>query len=852
MKIMRKILPFLFSLLLPSFLGKLQAETYYQTENPQGDPSLFSLLQAIGIRQNEDGYALYFGQKKIAQTENPLISFETQEQGMHLGGLADVEQWKLSLQVRSAEQSLFQSLVLLYVEDGVQMLDFYPDKDSTRHYVFQMQLLQDGYEQVSVTDRGRNYVFWIDAINNRLEIRVEGNTQSFALESSAVIQAVFLETFVPAHPLSIAYLDKGLPKRSFADARNIPYTYEQIDTAIANEMLTLVHERTGLTYQTPLKQFITFWRRLGKEEYDTSTQETIQEVCQWNEAACDMVRSKYGENGRLYAVYGDTYLYDGIERSEEIVLEEREETLYQNVSWPQNGYRSSDIWPDTAPYRHIQWKQRHREWGEYSAYTERNETDSCYYDENCEYISKPFYRKKTASWSVWSDYAQQALPDCSIYDCQVRSKIFYAVRQKSWSSWSSYAPISCTASSDRECEFRDYYRKRTRSSIFSSWSAWSGYTYDSCTPGLLTQCEKKTYSRTRTASYTSWSDYVYDSCPSGTNTECRSKVLYSLRYRNWSSWSEPVYESCTESETVRCQKVMKYAYRFNGWSVWSAYRDTDTAHPADYHTEVVYRYHNGDLAWKDYPGTSTRIGEGEYYTGNSRVETVWQEVLKEMITLKAREIGLKAEMTQTEIMNVHDEILDNSRYAAVFRQLSTFGNRVSWDDIQQYLNTYPLAYQINAQSVAGRFLNSPLFIAYIYIRPHYRAVIRDMNVGGYDNQQQAFVNSSLSYSTKNLSADLVMTSSPEENDLVVIYTDADSPLSEREELPLNWQEKQELLEEIRRKANEEETIVLHLNKEDIRNLRDWLMHGEETDPCSFWNTFSHLVEKGSYLIEGGC
>ena len=71
--------------------------------------------------------------------------------------------------------------------------------------------------------------------------------------------------------------------------------------------------------------------------------------------------------------------------------------------------------------------------------------------------------------------------------------------------------------------------------------------------------------------------------------------------------------------------------------------------------------------------------------------------------------------------------------------------------------------------------------------------------------------------------------------------------------PLNWQEKEEILTEIRNNGLQTETVVLHLTQNDLRQLRRYLNREEDQDPCLFWDLFGHLIQKGEeYVQNEGC
>lgn len=822
-------------------------------------------LSSLTLSENNGQWHLYINNNLVGtKNEGEMLVFSYNPDLKSSFTLAFSLPDQLSIAYALKSTHVKTSLFVLSMNEGVQAVTFYPDSSNTSVYTYKETRLSGGYYDFGgFTGDGMNYSLSIDASNHIAYVNRDGSVQSYSLTPGGVMQMLFLETHVPAHSLDLDYMSKGLTMKSFPDAKNIPYSSAEIDQAIANEKLTLVNSHSGLTFDTVLRQFITYWKRLGKEDYDTSTKETIQVVCQWNEDVCESVRQTYGAGGRLYAVFGDSYSYNTISSYEDVSLKKVETTLYKNVKWPSSNWTNSYNWPDLGTYTAVRSSTSTRSWSDYSNYMETNLTYDCSQDSECEWTSKNLYRSRTGTWSGYGSYSAGFPSSCdSSSECRWISKEYTSKRTASLTNNYSDFVSSCSTTDSYRCNL--YYKYTCKKNLISSNTAYSAIKYSTgvqgpCASGYKISKVTEGY-RYRYLNWSNWSDYSATSCtPVTGTTQCRSQTRYATSYLSWSNWSDYNQTSCSASSTKQCQSKTMYAYRYASWSEYSPWVLTTSKTANDANKVTIYQKNDGVFTYDDNKGTSATKGIGSYYTGISEVKEVLQEVKDYYAKENVEKVGLKPAMNENSITAVGNMIGENSRSSIIYKNLLSLNGKVLFEDVETFRNSFPAKYQTDAENAKNAFLNSKIFIPYIYIRDHYRATDRLMNVGGYSDSLTS-VNTYSTTHSSTATAPLLQSVVVDNRDSRVIYFDPKNPLVNYSNLPKNWEGYESLIYEIENSDLSNYEIEIHLTEDDLIAIRDYLKNGgyEKVGTCELLRRFSYIFTQQNpqlqnwFVSSSGC
>lgn len=863
-------------------------------------------LSDVQLMNNGDTWALYVNHKLIQEKKKQdtlSFSFPLENQyDVTLQFNLLLEKADISLTKKSITYVVAKCIITMI--DGKEILLYYPDSTSDEYIMYEATISEDIIDFGWIED---TYHIYINKKENKGYIESDGVIQSFHIYPQETIQSIFLETLVPSHPLDMEYLEKGLEMRSFQQAKEQLYSSDAIDQAVQNEMLTLIHERTGLTYEVPLRQFITFWKRISSENYDTTTTETIQTVCQWQENACENVRLKYTDSGRLYAVYGREYIYDVIVPQTDIitVVEDRKE--YKNIYWPDDLWENSVSWPQLSDYTIVQAKKRTGQWSSYQLGNE-DEWEDCEDAFDCEAKKETLYRYQQATWGSWQPYQTDYPYDCednadctwektTLYrkqtatptgygsytagypydcednvNCEWKSKTFYKKRTSyKTNNYSSFV-TSCSITNDYHCETyyqyscRNFLKTQTKYSTTSfsvdqqgpcdsgykitsvkkgyrkRYIGWNAYQdADSCTASVgYTQCQSETRYAENWKKWSDWSDYSYTSCTSNSLTNCSSgKTFYRIRNKIWSDWSDYSTNSCSSGSNKRCEKKEEYYYRYRSWSDWSEWENVSEKLPVSSTLDVYYRKNDGIAVWEENKG-GIDFGVSPYYTSEENVtENQWVEKEVQYAKVKTQTLGLLPYMTESQIHQQADLLRNASEIQKQYEQLKSIHGQVLWEQLDKVNE------DLYDTEIKNQFLESKIFIPYIYVREHYRAKKQDFPIDSYYHEWNLYQNQQLDTETVYESVELLSVFDPIYKDSKVIYYDYKDPLVNYESLPDNWQGYESLIEEIKRSDLNQYRIRIELTQQDIEDITEYLQEGgyEKLGSCELLHRFSYIFKE---------
>ena len=913
-------------------------ESYTLSLESLNDQYLKNMISSMSIiyKENDDSWCLYINNEFVAMTsDNQKMSFDFNlSSGDHLSLIVDQSTLEVHFSYTKSSDVILVSAIVLNNEDNLQYISFYPDASSLDNCI-KLKAMSSGnilsfdqfeynyayQEQGVIKTKKISYDIKINNEINQVLVNKNGSLAEYNIEPTLEKQTFFLETLVPQHSLSIDYLSKDLDMRTFQAAKFQLYTTEEIDRAVENEKLLLKHEQSGLTYQVPLRQYITLWHRIGAGDYDTSTTEIIQTVCQWQQEVCSNVRERYTDNGRLYAVFGSSYDYVDVEKYTDRELKQIEIKSYKNITWP------NDLWVTTSnpvlkEYSIGQMKTNVGFWSDWSSYSEENKVSDCSDQFDCNYKSQVFYKKRTASWSDWNDYSSNYPASCNdSFDCSWESASFYNKRTGTWSAYGSYTnqyPYDCNDNDD--CSWKSLKYNRSRTSSYSgtysgwkascnitddyhctnyykytcklnsnyntrysnvyysvgsqgacasgykitsrikgyryrylSWSVWSSYTTNNCVVSVgYRKCQSETRYATRYRNWGAWSGYIQSTCNASNDTQCLGpKTYYRSRWKNWGAWSNYSYDNCSENATVQCASAKLFSYQYRNWLGWSEWEPIDLSISKNPELDVYYRVNDGLITWDEIQGNSKILGTGAYWLNESKIiNDGFMEVDVDYATNKISILETYPEMTEARINELANKLSTASIKNALLNTLLSTNGKVLWKDIEEISQTDLIEYQNNGIQGRDRFLNSKIFIPYIYVREHYRAVLRDIEIKGY-NDTLNISNRIASVIAIEDVGKLVTSFINTDRESKVIYYDYHNPLINYNEIPDNWIEHMVLLDEIKNANLNNYDFKIVLNKDDINNIRSYLLNGgyQKIGSCDILREFSYLIEDNDSQFE---
>ena len=885
------------------------------------DQRILDEIKMLKIEPCDDKWCLYINNIMVKKFEGEEVVYDHQSIDKTLIKIrVSLTSNQVTFTYNNISNFNFMTLLKLSnIEDNIY-LDIFFDLDKAEHVRLLGTKNENGYnfnnlshQYIYHKDGQTHYFpielqFYLNSDNNILSVKHNEDISTYTVEPNISVQSFFLETFVENHPLDIDYLRKDLPMKSFQLAKTELYDHSLIDKAVENEKLVLKHEESGLTHVVDLKQFLTFWRRVSEGEYDTSSTETIQVVCQWPEDICENVRNDYQDQGRLYAVFGSSFAYEDVKNEQIVELVHKYLELYKNIQWPEDSWSLGKDNVDD-PYVYVQMRVNEATWQNWSLYTTIDSREDCEDDFNCTYQTRTMYKKQSMSWDAWSSYSNQYPSDCNdSYDCQWESIRFYNKRVAYWSAYSSYTtgyPSSCNDSVD--CRWRSlrYYRYRTYSYIgtysgfkstcsitndhhcsryykytcqkgvststrystlnytiftqgpcgsgyritnkqsgyryqYIKWGAWSGYSTNTCSNITgYKNCESQLRYSTSQKVWSSWTGYNQTSCYGNDLTQCLGPTtFYRIRNRSYGNWSEYVYESCLSDEDTNCVGQTQYAYRYRSWSGYSDWLDYDASVSENDNRMIYYRTNKGSVSWDEEPGDSQSIGQGIMYQNESKtIDQGLQYEEIEVAELLDKSLNTLTDMNENAIMNLANEIALATSRQLTLKKLMRLNERVLYDEV---LEASLSDFLTEGQDMKRTFLATEIFIPYVYIRDHYRAIKKEMSVTDYDQEFQLS-------STKN-EIDTVTSLAPLIQqwklfkDNKVVFYDPNDPLHDYEILPENWRAHSSLLAALADLKIDGNMISISLTKTDIKDIEEYLNDNNyQVSSCDILVRFSYLI-----------
>ena len=906
-------------------------ESYNLSLESLNDQHLKSIINSMSIiyEENTNSWHLYLNNESVASTTDAqTMNFDfIMSSGDYLSLTVDKSTLDVYFSYTMRNELILLSSLRLNNNDNLQSISFYPDVNNLDKYI-KMEGTNVGdliifapfeydyhYQEQGITrTKNVSYDIKINTETNKIYVNKNGSIAEYNIEVTLDTQTFFLETLVPQHTLAIDYLSKDLNMRTFQEAKFELYSTEEIDRVVENEKLLLEHKQSGLSYQVPLRQYITLWHRLGNGDYDTSKKEIIQTVCQWHEEVCSNIRESYTDKGRLYAVYGNSYVYVDVEKYTDRELKWIEKKSYKNITWP------DDLWittysPVLKEYSMGLMKLNVGFWSNWSAFSEEDKVSDCSDLFDCNYKSKISYKKRTASWDNWSDYSSNYPVSCNdAFDCSWESKSVFSKRTGTWGAYSSYTnqyPSDCNDNAD--CSWKSLKYNRSRTSSYSgtysawkagcsitddyhcsryykytcklnnntntrystvyysvgsqgncssgykitsrssgyryqylTWSAWSAYSTNNCTVSIGYQkCQSETRYATKHRNWSSWSGYVYDTCTASSDIQCLGpQTYYRSRWKKWDAWSSYSYDSCNESSTVQCASTKLFSYQYRNWNGWSEWQPIDLSISRGNDLDIYYRVNDGLVSWDEKQGDSKIIGSGSYWLNETKIiNDGFMEVDVDYASNKINKLNTYPEMTEEMINELANQIATASMKNALLNTLLKTNGKVLWEDIERISGFDLIKYQNIGIQSRESFLNSKIFIPYIYVREHYRAVLRDIETKGYNDTINISNKISTMLDLKDIGK-LVALIKNTDRDSRIIFYDYHNPLINYDETPDNWLEHSILLNEIKNADLDKYDFKVVLDNDDINNIRSYLANGgyQKIGSCDILREFSYLIE----------
>ena len=399
--------------------------------------SLSKYLTSLNFEEQLDGtYSLYINNSYVGSKSGDPMSFNYYPNSLTTIGISiSPSNETVNFSFSQRQEEIYNSAFVFTLDaEGAQSLTFYPSANST-----------SGTETKTVKGSGGIFDFGsfsctlgttsitfsvvLNANNNTATITKNGSSNTYSVSKITTTRTLYFENFVEGHPLNMNYMEKNLAKQTFANAKTIDYSDSDIDAAVQNETLTLINSTTNKTYSVPLRRTITYWNRVSGGEWGTGTYGEqggeIQVVCEWYDAACSSIRAKYGEDGRLFAVYGATATYPTVVSYQSTKLDYP--ITYHNVTWKESEWSSPGGWPSSVGnYAVIQFRQKTGTQGDYGSWTPYY-IDTCSSNTDCDYKTRTMYAKATGSWGSYGTETTYYIDTCSSNgDCDYKTRNEYS------------------------------------------------------------------------------------------------------------------------------------------------------------------------------------------------------------------------------------------------------------------------------------------------------------------------------------------------------------------------------------------------------------------------------------------
>lgn len=567
---------------------------------------------------------------------------------------------------------------------------------------------------------------------------------------------------------------------------------------------------------------------------------------------------------------------------------------YQTASWPawSEYVYDTDTKTDCQDSTECQWsaatlyRKSVSSWGSWSDYTTSDHRDDCSDNQDCDYTSRTMYSRKTGTWGSYGDYQYASTTDqykdcADSSDCKLAGKTMYAkvvaTLTGKYGDWES----SCSAGSTYRCQ--TYYKYvchafLSNTTVYSTSSyavdstgpcsgsakvqsrtagyrkAYVQYTSPASTAYKLTTCTAssgyykcfaKTLYATAKRTWSSWSNYSYSSCKdtssetSGTTYKCRNEKQYAYRYRTWSAYSPWTQDVCTERSDTRCLKQVFYATRYRQWGDYSGWSEsTPPENNPDVRAQTRWSYRQrqktGSGFGETVPIDGIYTGTAEYYRYR-KMEQSLQQVEVARAALGTSELGTKEMMTEAEITALSNEIARAAIQAAIIEQMNGY---VSLEDLDQAMLQQNATLQKVGEAAKQKFLESEIFVPYVYVTDHWRADYEPFDVETYQ-ASWTYLKQYVNNQTNSISATMKHSDSSNSH-IRIIYFDQSQPLAGYDPLPDNWIGKQELIQQITNANVSNADIVVTLSASDIAAIKQWVTN-PDNDPDDFLLHFGYVI-----------
>ena len=633
------------TIVILSFFCLLPSTQVYAKTTAQGytidvaslNTSISKYITSLNYEEQLDGsYSLYINNTYIGSKSGDPTSFTYfPNSNTTIGISISPSNETINFSLSQRQEEIYNSAFVFTLDsEGAQSLSFYPNANSssgvqTRTAKSSNGIFDFGSFSCALGSTSITFSISLNANNNTATITKNGSSKTYGVSQSTVTRTLYFENFVEGHPLNMNYMEKNLAKQTFANAKTIDYSDADVDAAVQNETLTLINSTTNKTYSVPLRRTITYWAResggaAGTGEYGAEG-DSVQVVCEWHDAACSGIRSKYGESGRLFAVYGASSTFPSIATYTSTSYEYP--TQYQNWTWPTDSWSVYyEYYPSSLleEYGIAQYRSRTKSLGDYTAWDETPISCGSF----CRYMSiqsQKFYAFRTRAWGNWTDYVLDSCTTSDTETKQCESTTMYRQAFRSWGSWSSWSTSNkCGLLSGSSCEdeSRTRYAYRTRSytpASVGAWSSWTAYEYallgcsESSSGGYTTkECRTTTaYAYRKIGDWSGWSDYSTTTCSptySGANntqvTGCMSRTEYRKATRSYQ------YKSCANSACgVASYSYSSYKYTY-GSKPSPAYNcSSSTVTSSSCGTKTQYAASCSCIS----PSTNKKTCTGSYY-----------------------------------------------------------------------------------------------------------------------------------------------------------------------------------------------------------------------------------------------
>ena len=819
------------------------------------DDFLSNTIKSLSIVEGSNEYQLYFNGSNVGNSyvNNGLLKYTFIQNGVTYQVECQINTLQVRVSCRVNNDIGNTMLISLETVNGIDTVYVYPRLAGNEDAIILEGTHEGGFtvfdEAVIFSGQNNQKIsFLLDRESNMFYINFNGVTYPVECSSSKQQQIVFLETLVPEGTLSTL----NLQHYDFAQAQTVHYSDDVVDGLARTIPIVLESKKTGLTYPTTLAEYISYWERIGDEEYnmDQGYYLTQQVICQFGDEGFELIRN-YDE--KTYSVYGNSFQYQVPEyytkvevvkdydnpiwsnwmslqdyndsTDEKLQTESKEMKRYGIVTeWSNYKYSDKPIDDNSLTKVEEQYSYRTADYSAWSDYIyEEEDARACASDQYCQYDSKLLYSKSTASWSAYSTYKytsasseyQACLNDTN---CRTSSKTAYALVNGSLTGkYSSYTD-TCTNSEDYRC--LTYYKYTCKYLLSKTVYSDISYAVGSSGPcsGNAIVSKKETGYRKAYVSFNEPSSYPLNTCKSNPGySKCFSQVMYALSYRSWSDYSKYTDTVCTANETTRCRSHRLYALRTAQWTSYSDWKNSlPTGHDfLDYKTR--WRYQTRSI--KEY-GYGETVPSGaiflNYETCYRYLEPSPKSIYTDMVRSGWQTLGEYQHLTANEINELANIIAINKEKVEIIERNR---DELSKDEFNRMVANFNFGSSSYYNSAKNSFLNSVIFAPDIYVAQHYRAVYQLMPVDVY-NASLIMHSGDESYEEHQFTGILDEMEQQYSDNSKVVFIDKYDPFANYEQLPSNWIGEESLINRIRTINSQDADVVIRLSKQDIDEIRE--------------------------------